>query len=126
MAVLHRVNRDDRAASAAATEALELYRAGDPRRFRNRIDPENELRVAAAACCVVLAALAAEGDRPEPAAVLLGQAERLRAESGAGIPAFQHDDTERARRTAISALGADGFAAGFERGRSSAEAALSS
>ncbi len=125
MAVLHRVNRDDRAA-AAATEALELYRAGDPRRFRNRIDPENELRVAAAACCIVLAALAAEGDRPEPAAVLLGQAERLRAESGAGIPAFQHDDMERARRTVISALGADGFAAAFERGRSSAEAALSS
>ena len=37
---LHRLHRRDDAAAAAATEALELYRAGGLRRFRNRIDPD--------------------------------------------------------------------------------------
>jgi tetratricopeptide (TPR) repeat protein len=74
IAVLHRMNHRDGAAAAAATEALEHYRAGDPRRFKNRIDTEHELRVAAAACHVVLAAIAAEGDEPEEVAVLVARA----------------------------------------------------
>ncbi|MEP6658849.1 MAG: BTAD domain-containing putative transcriptional regulator [Acidimicrobiales bacterium] len=123
-AVLHRRHHRDSAAAAAATEALELYRAGDPRRFKNRIDTKNELRVAAAACYVVLAAAAAESDDPEHAAVLLGRADRLRAEAGADGPAFQRDDLDEARRAAIAAIGADEFTALFERGQLS-EVALS-
>jgi len=92
IAVLHRLHHRDGAAATAATEALELYRAGDPRRFKNRIDTENELRVAAAACCVVLAAIAADGDEPEQAAVLLERAERLRADAGAEVPPFLRDE----------------------------------
>jgi tetratricopeptide (TPR) repeat protein len=88
IAVLHRLHHRDGAAATSATEALELYEAGDSRRFKNRIDTDNELRVAAAACCLVLAVIAAERDEPEQAAVLLERAERLRAESGAEIPAF--------------------------------------
>ena len=38
---LHRLHGRDDAAVAAATEALELYRAGGFRRFRNRIDPDD-------------------------------------------------------------------------------------
>jgi predicted ATPase/DNA-binding SARP family transcriptional activator len=118
MAVLHRLHRDDGAAAAAATEALELYRAGDPRRFRNRVDPQNELREAAAACCVVLAAIAAEGDEPQRATTLLGQAERLRADSDAEVPPFQRADVERAQDSARAALGAAAFSAAVEHGRS--------
>jgi tetratricopeptide (TPR) repeat protein len=91
VAVLHRLHRHDDAAVEAATEALQLYEAGDPRRFKNRIDTENELRVAAAACHVILAAIAAERDEPEQAATLLEQAENLRTEGGAEIPAFLRD-----------------------------------
>jgi tetratricopeptide (TPR) repeat protein len=88
IAVLHRLHDSDDAAAAAATEALEHYRAGDPRRFKNRIDTENELRVAAAACYLLLAAIAAERDEPDQATALYARAEQLRAESGAEIPAF--------------------------------------
>jgi hypothetical protein len=89
IAVLHRLHHRDDAAAVAATEALEFYRGGDPRRFRNRIDTDGELRVAAAACYLVLAAIAAEHDEPEQAADLLEQAERLRADTGgAEVPAF--------------------------------------
>ncbi|MEY2449182.1 MAG: hypothetical protein QOH79_2658 [Acidimicrobiaceae bacterium] len=92
IAVLHRLHHRDEAAAASATEALELYRAGDPRRFRNRIDTESELKVAAAACYIVLAAIAAQGDEPDLAAILSAEAERLRAEAGAEIPAFLRDE----------------------------------
>ena len=68
MAALHRLHRRDDDAVAAATEALELYRAGGFRRFRNRIDPTTDLDAAAAVCCEVLAAIAAERDEPERAA----------------------------------------------------------
>ena len=124
MAVLHRLRGDDDAAAAAATEALELSRAGDPRRFRNRVEPQNELRVAAGACCVVLAAIAAAGDDPEQAAVLLGRAERLRADAAAEVPAFQRDEVEQAARAARAVLGPDEFTALFERGRLSDDEAL--
>ncbi|MEY2424324.1 MAG: hypothetical protein QOI95_4391 [Acidimicrobiaceae bacterium] len=92
IAVLHRMNHRDGAAAAAATEALEHYRAGDPRRFKNRIDTESELKVAAAACYIVLAAIAAQGDEPDKAAILFGEAECLRAETGTEIPAFLRDE----------------------------------
>jgi predicted ATPase/DNA-binding SARP family transcriptional activator len=91
IAVLHHLHHRDDAAAAAATEALELYRAGDPRRFKNRIDTENELRVAAAACYLVLAAVATKRDEPEQAALLLERAEGLRVEAGAEVPTFLRD-----------------------------------
>jgi tetratricopeptide (TPR) repeat protein len=125
LAVLQRLRRDDRAAAAAATQALELYAAGDPRRFRNRVDPQNELRVAAAACCVILAAVAAEGDEPRRAPHLLGRAERLLADAATEVPAFQHDDVDQARRAATAAIGSDEFTALFDRGRLGDEVALS-
>jgi predicted ATPase/DNA-binding SARP family transcriptional activator len=92
IAVLHRLQHRDEAAAASATEALELYRAGDPRRFKNRIDTESELKAAASACYIVLAAIAAQGDEPDQATILFGEAERLRADAGAEIPAFLRDE----------------------------------
>ena len=76
-----------------------------PRRFRNRVDPKRDLPVAAAACHVVLAAVAAERDDPEQAATRLGQAARLRAHAGAGLPGFQEDEEQQARTPATDALG---------------------
>ena len=74
MAALHRLHGRDDAAVEAATEALELYRAGGFRRFRNRVDPTADLRRAAACAATVLAVVAAERaagtTRP-----LLGQAD---------------------------------------------------
>lgn len=117
LAALHRLHgRDDDAAEAAA-EALELYRADGFRRFRNRIDPKTDLQATAAVCCEVLAAIAVERGEPERGATLLGNAERLRDESGVEVPTFQHDEVARARAAAISALGPTAFLAAFDRGR---------
>ena len=88
-----------------------------PRRFRNRIDPQSDVLVGAAACCSVLAVLAAEADEPERAARLLGQAERLRHDADAPVPAFQREDLDRARATATAMLGEDAFLAAYEQGR---------
>ena len=63
MAALHRLHRRDDAAVDAATEALELYRAGGFRRFRNRIDPTADLRAAAA---VSLRGARRDRRRPRP------------------------------------------------------------
>ncbi len=117
MAVLHRLHGRNGAASAAGTEALELHVAGSPRRFRNRIDPQSDVLVGVAACCSVLAVLAAEADDPERAARLLGQAERLRHDADAPVPAFQREDLDRARATATAMLGEDAFLAAYEQGR---------
>ena len=91
LAALHRLHRRDDAAVEAATEALELYRADGFRRFRNRIDPTTDLQAAAAVCCEVLAAIAAERDEPERAATLLGHADapagRRRASTVPAVPA---------------------------------------
>ena len=92
LAVLHRLHHRDDDAVEAAAEALELYRADGFRRFRNRIDPTKDLDAAAAVCWEVLAAVAAQRDERDRAATLLGHAERLRVESGVGVPAFLHDD----------------------------------
>ena len=72
----------------------------------------------------MLAAIAAAGDDPEQAAVLLGRAERLRADAAAEVPAFQRDDAGQAARAAGAALGPDEFTALFERGRLSDDEAL--
>jgi predicted ATPase/DNA-binding SARP family transcriptional activator len=104
LAVLHLLRGNDTAAAASAAEALELYRGGDPRRFKNRIDTESELRAAAAASSIVLAAIAANRDEPDQAAVLLEQAERLHVEAGAEIPPFLQDDVDNARKAVAAAL----------------------
>ena len=98
LAVLHRLQRRDDDAVDAAAEALDLYRAGGFRRFRNRIHPTRDLDAAAAACWEILAGVAAEGDEPDDAATLLGHADRLRVESGVSIPDFLHDDVAATRR----------------------------
>jgi predicted ATPase/DNA-binding SARP family transcriptional activator len=117
LAALQRVHRRDDAAVEAANEALELYRADGFRRFRNRVDPTSDLRVAAAVCCQVLAVIAAERDEPERAATLLGEADRLQQGSALEVPAFQHDVAAEARQAAGAALGPDAFCVAFERGR---------
>jgi hypothetical protein len=116
-AALHRIQGRNVAAAEAANEALDIYRAGGPRRFRNRVDHLADLHTAATVCSVVLAAIAAEGGDPERAATLLGQVERLRADAGVEVPAFLHDDAERAQETAASALGDTAFSAAFDRGQ---------
>jgi len=121
MAVVHRAHGRNDAAFDAATEALDLYRLGHSRRFRSRVDPKRDLPVAAAACHVVLAAIAAERDDPEQAATRLGQASRLRAHAGAMLPGFQEDDEQQARTRATDALGADAFTPAYERAASGAE-----
>ena len=82
-----------------------------PRRFRNRIDPSTDLPAAAAVCCAVLAAIAAETatSRSRPRR-LLGQADRLRARRRAPVPAFQHDDVAPGSSRRRGALGEDAFA----------------
>jgi hypothetical protein len=121
MAALHRLHRRDDDALDAATEALELYRAGDFRRFRNRIDPTADLRVAAALSCDVLAVIAADRKEAERSATLLGHADGLRDGTGGGTPAFVRQDVARAREAAIAALGHDAFLAAFERGQHAVE-----
>jgi len=116
MAVLHRLHHRDDAAVKAATEALDLYRTHGFRLFRNRIDQNTDLQSSAAVCYEVLAAIAAERDEPERAAMLLGQADHLRVESGVEVPAFQVETVSGARTAAIEALGAEAFAAALERG----------
>jgi hypothetical protein len=117
LAALHLIHHRDRDAVAAANEAMEIYRASGPRRFRNRVDHVADLLTAAAACCVVQAVVAADGDDPERAATMLGAAAQLRARAGVEVPAFQHDDAERARVAVRAALGEAGFAAAFARGQ---------
>ena len=104
VAVLHRQRGDDAAAVVAESEALELHRAGDSRRFRNRIDPESELSVAAAACCVVLATIAAERDERDEVAALLREAARRRVGAGAEVPPFLQADLASAHNALAAAL----------------------
>jgi tetratricopeptide (TPR) repeat protein len=103
IAVLHRAHGRDAAAATAATEALELYGEGDPRRFRNRIDTDKELRVAAAACCAVLAAIAAEADELEQAQPFVRRAAELWAEAGAAVPPFLRADADALDRLTAAA-----------------------
>jgi tetratricopeptide (TPR) repeat protein len=99
VAALDLMNGRNDAAEAAASEALEIYRAGGPRRFRNRVDTEGDLQIAAAVCCVVLAVVAVERDEPERAATLLAEAAHLRSEAGGEVPWFQTDHVDRVSST---------------------------
>lgn len=117
MAVLHRIHGRNAAAAAAGEEALELFLAGGPRRFRNRIDPQNDLLAGAAACCSLLGVLAAEAGHGERAARLLGHAEGLRSDADAPVPPFQRDDIARARDATVALLGHTAFLAAIELGR---------
>ncbi len=116
-ALLHRHHGRNRDATDAATEALAIYWTGWPRRFGNRIDPELEIRSAAAVCCAVLGIVAAEAGDGARAAALLGHADRLRGDAGAPVTALQHDELESARDIVKSLLGPDGYLAAFEQGR---------
>ena len=63
-AVLHRLDGRNATAAEAATEALELYLAGEPRRLANRVDPRADLLAGAAVCCTELGILAVEQATP--------------------------------------------------------------
>jgi tetratricopeptide (TPR) repeat protein len=117
LAELHRLHGRNGEAAAAATEALDLYLAGSPRRLSNRIDARSDVLAAGAVCCTVLGVLAAEGCNGEQAAQLLGHADRLRQDAGAPVPTFQRDDLDRARKAAVTLLGHDAFLAEFELGQ---------
>jgi len=117
MAVVHRSHHRNDAAIDAASEALDLYRAGHSRRFRNRVDAKRDLPIAAAACSVVLAAIAAERDEPDHVPELLARAERLRADAAAEVPSFLEADEHQARQSAVSALGPVRFTELFEAAR---------
>ncbi len=97
MLPLARIHGRNDEAAAAATEALEIYRVGGPRRFQNRVDTMGDLQAAAAVCCVVLAAIAAELHDPERAATLAVEAKQLRTDARVEVPWFQADDVDRVR-----------------------------
>jgi len=115
-AVLHRLNGRSEEAAAAAQEALLIY-SGAPRGFRNRIDPESEIRTAASVCHGVLGAIAAEVGDFVRAAQLLGRSEELRRQAGVPVPPSQEEDLRRARDAAMAALGQSAFDDAFEAGR---------
>jgi tetratricopeptide (TPR) repeat protein len=108
LAAIHRLEGRPDDAVAAASEALDIYRAGGFRRFRNRVHPTSDLQAAAAVCCEVLAATLAERGEPNDAAKLLADADRLRTESGLATPAVLRDVVAVARAAACAAPGADG------------------
>ena len=117
LAAVHRLaGRDDEAVVAGA-EALRMHQAGSPRRLSNRVDPLADELVGAAACCTVLACVAADRGNGLRAAELLGHAERLRGESINDVPTFQRDDLRNARERAVAMLGSDAFLDAFERAR---------
>jgi tetratricopeptide (TPR) repeat protein len=117
LAVLHGLQGRNDEAVVAATEALELHRAGSPRRLSNRIDPRADVATAAAACNVVLAGCAADAGHGEDAARLLGLAEALRAEADRPVPDFQAGHVADVQRAASSLVGSDTFRVAFGAGR---------
>jgi tetratricopeptide (TPR) repeat protein len=117
LAVLHRSHGRDDEAVGAATEALDLYLLGAPRRLANRVDPLKDSLAAAAVCCAVLGSVASGTARGQEAGRLLGQADALRRSAGAPVPQFRLGDRERSIAAIVAALGQDGFDAAFELGR---------
>ena len=103
-------------AAAAATEALDICRADQPRRFGNRIDPGLEVEVGAALCCTVLGIIASEQGEATRCALFLGHADRIRRDANTSAPAFQLDDIGGAVAASIAVLGPDGFAVAFGEG----------
>ncbi len=116
LASIDRLQGRDEAAERAATEALEIYLAGGPRRFKNRVHAEREVPAAAAACCTVLGVLAAHAGKWDRSPRLLGHADRLRRDCGAAVPTFQCPDIARAETEIVAAIGRDAFAAAFADG----------
>jgi predicted ATPase/DNA-binding SARP family transcriptional activator len=116
-AVLHRLDGRNTTAAEAATEALELYLAGEPRRLANRIDPRADLLAGAAVCCTELGIVAVEAGRAEQAVQLLGHADRLRSDAALRVPKFQADGLDRALGSASSLLDQQAFQAAFEYGQ---------
>jgi predicted ATPase/DNA-binding SARP family transcriptional activator len=116
-AVVHRLRGLDERAASAATHALAVYLEGGPRRFRNRVEGMGDVLEGAAACCTVLAAVAADAGDASRAARFCGHAERLRTDACRSVPPFQQHDLEQARRLASSSLGAEQFAAEAAAGR---------
>jgi predicted ATPase/DNA-binding SARP family transcriptional activator len=116
MTVVHRLAGRDAAAAAAASEALELFMAGGPRRFKNRIDPTHDLLTGAAVCCSVLAGLASEAGDGARSAALLGHAARLRSDAGEPVPRSVLDDVDRTRLRAIGLIGDEAFRIATEQG----------
>ncbi len=120
MAALHRLQRRDNAAVDAATEALDLYRAGGFRRFRNRIDPAADLLAAAAVSCAVLAVIAADRrNRNEPRPCSATPTDCTTTPPSG--PRRSYSRTWPGPRSAITALGDDAFRATYERGRHAVE-----
>jgi tetratricopeptide (TPR) repeat protein len=117
LAAIHRLNGRNAEAAAAATEALDLYLAGSPRRLSNRIDARADVLAAASVCCGVLGVLAVEGGNGEQAARLLGHADRLQHDAESRVPKFQCDDLDRARDAAVALVGHEAFLAAFELGQ---------
>jgi len=116
-AVLQRRGGHAAAATEAATEALELYLAGEPRRLANRVDPRADVLAAAAVCCTELGIIAVETGAADHGVRLLGHAERLRAAAGLAVPKFQCEGLERALAQAEEMLDQQAFHAVFDAGR---------
>jgi hypothetical protein len=115
--VLHRLDGRNATAVEAATEALELYLAGEPRRLANRVDPRADLLAGAAVCCTELGILAVDAGIAEHAVRLFGHAERLRSDAGVAVPRFQCDGLDRAFETASALLDPERFQAAFDFGQ---------
>ncbi|MGZ4672873.1 MAG: BTAD domain-containing putative transcriptional regulator [Ilumatobacteraceae bacterium] len=115
-AVLHRLDGRNATAAEAATEALELYLAGEPRRLANRVDPRADLLGGAAVCCTELGILAVEARQAEHAARLFGHAHRLRSDAAIPVPRFQCNDLDRAIEAASALLGRAVFQTEFDLG----------
>ena len=116
-AVVHRFDGRYATASEAATEALELYLAGQPRRLANRVDPRADLLGGAAVCCTELGILAVADGDAEHAARLFGQAQRLRSDVGVDVPMFELVELDQAIDAACGMLGPDAFRAAFDFGQ---------
>ena len=114
MAVAAPAPQRDDAAAAAATEALELYRAGESSPVPEPHRPRGRPPAAAAACCVVLGVIAAERDEPDRAASCSGRPNACGrcGRRGAGVPARRRRRA-RERRWRRSARRVRGR---FERG----------
>ena len=115
-AVLQRSAGHAGTATAAATEALELYLAGEPRRLANRVDPRAAVLAGAAVCCTELGIIAVETGDAEHAVRLLGHAERLRSAAALAVPKFQCEGLESALARAVELLDPPASQVAFDAG----------
>ncbi len=88
LAVVGRREGRDDDARAAAIEALERHARIGPRTMSARISAHADLAAAAAASCLVLAAIAAERGESDEASLRRDQADELSARAGVEVPAF--------------------------------------